>query len=171
MEIDDQHHIIKAGMTVLDLASAPGSFLQVLARRVGPDGKVFGADIQEIKPLGKKNVFVTVGDVFQRETIDALLLKHDIKQVDLITSDIAPNTTGMTGVDQYRSIELNIAILDIADTYLKPHANLLLKVFVGEDVNDLIGPIKAKYKTLRRCKPEACRDRSFEEYFLCLDKK
>ena len=130
MEIDDQHHIIKAGMTVLDLASAPGSFLQVLARRVGPDGKVFGVDIQEIKPLGKKNVFVTVGDVFQRETIDALLLKHEIKQVDLITSDIAPNTTGMTGVDQYRSIELNLAILDIADTYLKPHANLLLKVFV-----------------------------------------
>ena len=117
-------------MTVLDLASAPGSFLQVLARRVGPDGKVFGVDIQEIKPLGKKNVFVTVGDVFQRETIDALLLKHEIKQVDLITSDIAPNTTGMTGVDQYRSIELNLAILDIADTYLKPHANLLLKVFV-----------------------------------------
>ena len=171
MEIDDQHHIIKPGMTVLDLASAPWSFLQVLARRVGPDGKVFGADIQEIKPLWKHNVFVTVGDVFQRETIDALLLKHDISHVDLITSDIAPNTTGMTGVDQYRSIELNLAILDIADTYLKPHANLLLKVFVWEDVNDLIVPIKAKYKTLKRCKPQACRDRSFEEYFLCLDKK
>jgi 23S rRNA U2552 (ribose-2'-O)-methylase RlmE/FtsJ len=37
----------------------------------------------------------------------------------VITSDIAPFTTGMTGVDQYRSIELNLAILDVAEIFLK----------------------------------------------------
>jgi 23S rRNA U2552 (ribose-2'-O)-methylase RlmE/FtsJ len=43
-----------------------------------------------------------------------------VTQVDLITSDIAPATTGQTGVDQYRSIELNLAILEVAEIFLKP---------------------------------------------------
>jgi 23S rRNA (uridine2552-2'-O)-methyltransferase len=74
------------------------------------------------------------------------------------------------GVDQYRSIELNLAIVNVADVYLKKGWNLLLKVFVGEDVQDLIGPIKKHYKELKRLKPRATRDRSFEEYFLCVGK-
>jgi 23S rRNA (uridine2552-2'-O)-methyltransferase len=77
----------------------------------------------------------------------------------------------MTGVDQYRSIELNLAILDIAHIFLRKSWNLLLKVFVWEDVNDLIEPIKEQYQKLSRFKPRACRDRSFEEYFVCIGKK
>lgn len=92
-------------------------------------------------------------------------------QFDLITSDIAPATSGMTGVDQYKSIELNLAILEVAKIFLKKDATLILKVFVGEDVNDLIGPIKENFKKLSRMKPKACRDRSFEEYFICQGKK
>ena len=89
-----------------------------------------------------------------------------------MTSDIAPSTTGMPGgVDQYRSVELNLAIVNVADAYLKKGGNLLLKVFVGEDIQDLITPIKEKYRELKRFKPRACRDRSFEEYFVCIGKK
>lgn len=171
LEIDEKYNIIQPGMNILDIASAPGSFLQVIAQKIKENGMVFGVDIQQIKPLGRKNVIVAVGDVFSRETIDALLDKYSVASLDLITSDIAPSTTGMTGVDQYRSIELNLAILDIADTYLHQWGNLLLKVFVGEDVQDLIGPIKERYMKLTRIKPKACRDRSFEEYFLCSGKK
>ena len=92
-------------------------------------------------------------------------------EFDLITSDIAPATTGMTGVDQYKSVELNLAILEVAKVFLKKDATLVLKVFVGEDVNDLIMPIKQYFKKLSRFKPKACRDRSFEEYFICQGKK
>jgi 23S rRNA (uridine2552-2'-O)-methyltransferase len=74
-------------------------------------------------------------------------------------------------VDQYKSIELNLAILEVADEFLISGGNLLLKVFIGEDVNDLIGPIKQRYQKLIRIKPKACRDRSFEEYFICMGKK
>lgn len=88
----------------------------------------------------------------------------------MITSDIAPATTGMTGVDQYRSVELNLAILEVAKKFLKPGGTLILKVFVGEDIHDLIGPIKKSFKKLSRMKPKACRDRSFEEYFICQGK-
>lgn len=88
-------------------------------------------DIQKIEQLGNQNVRVFQGDV-----LDIPSLSKGISEAiewfrargietpsetlfDVITSDIAPSTTGMTGVDQYRSIELNIAILRVADIFLK----------------------------------------------------
>jgi 23S rRNA (uridine2552-2'-O)-methyltransferase len=171
LEIQDSYQIIKPGMKVLDIASAPGSFLQVISKVVGPDGLVLWVDLQQIKPFGQQNIRVLQGDIFDQEKIEKFCEANGVELFDVITSDIAPNTTGLTGVDQYRSIELNIAILEFADRWLMKWGNLLLKVFVGEDIQELITPIKQRYVNLRRIKPKACRDRSFEEYFLCVGKK
>lgn len=170
LEIEEKYQMVKPGMKVLDLASAPGSFLQVLSKKVGPEGFVVGVDIQKISPVGA-NVKTFQESVFEHDKIAACFESVGIDQFDLLTSDIAPSTTGITGVDQYRSIELNLAILDIADRFLKTGGNTILKVFVGEDVDELVGPVKARYAKLQRMKPKACRDRSFEEYFICLGKK
>ena len=171
LEIQEKYNVIRPGMQVLDIASAPGSWLQVLAKTVGPTGIVAGVDIQKIAGLGYPNVHLFQGDVFVTEPIVEFLKWLGIVQVDCVTSDIAAHTTGQTGVDQYRSVELNLAILDIAHIFLKKWGTLILKVFVWEDVNDLIGPIKNQYTILHRCKPKACRERSFEEYFVCQGKK
>lgn len=58
LEIQEQYKIINPGMTVIDIASAPGSWLQVLAKEVGPTGLVVGIDIQKIIGLGYPNVHV-----------------------------------------------------------------------------------------------------------------
>ena len=172
IEIQEKYGLIQPKMNVLDVASAPGSFLQVIAKIIGREWKVVGIDIQKIDPnFGYPNIHLLQESVFEFEKIRTYLDKLGIWQFDLITSDIAPSTTGMTWVDQYRSIELNLAILDVAETFLKKWGNLLLKVFVGEDINDLIVPIKERYAKLSRIKPKACRDRSFEEYFVCMGKK
>lgn len=89
-----------------------------------------GVDIQKIEPLGYANVKTFQESVFEHERISECFESLGISEFDLITSDIAPSTTGMTGVDQYRSIELNLAILEIADKFLKRGGNLVLKVFV-----------------------------------------
>lgn len=171
LEIQETYDIIKPGMNILDIACAPGSFLQAISRIIKEDGMVVGVDIQKVKSLGKPNVKILQGDIFDAPKIAEFCAGLGIQQFDLVTSDIAPNTTGMKGVDQYRSIELNIAILEFADKWLKTGGNVVLKVFVGEDIQELITPIKQRYTTLRRCKPAACRDRSFEEYFVCMGKK
>jgi 23S rRNA (uridine2552-2'-O)-methyltransferase len=171
LEIEERYQIIKPGMKALDLASAPGSFLQVLCKKVGTEGFVVGVDIQKIVALGYPNVKTFQENVLEHDKIAACFATVGIEQFDLITSDIAPNTTGLTGVDQYRSIELNLSILEIGDRFLKKGGNTILKVFVGEDVDELVGPIKSRYAKLQRMKPKACRDRSFEEYFICLGKK
>ena len=167
LEIQEKFDLIHPGMCVLDVASAPGSFIQVISKIVGEAGRVIGVDIQTIKSFGQKNISFLQASIFEYEKIHAFIRERDIEKFDVITSDIAPNTTGITGVDQYRSIELNIAILDVADEFLKKWWNLVLKVFVGEDIQDLITPIKQRYSKLSRFKPHACRDRSFEEYFIC----
>ena len=171
LDIQEKYQIIKPGMKVFDIASAPGSWLQVLVKMVVPTGVVAGVDIQKIEGFGHQNIHIFQGDVFVTEPIIEFLKWHGIVQVDCVTSDIAAHTTGQTGVDQYRSVELNLAILDIADIFLKKWGTLVLKVFVGEDIDDLIGPIKSRYTVLHKCKPKACRERSFEEYFVCQGKK
>ena len=180
LELQERYNLIKPNMNVLDVGAAPGSFLQVIAKIVGQKWKVVGIDIQKIDPnFGYPNIFLLQESIFEYEKICDFLKNIGISnknpdenpEFDLITSDIAPATTGMTGVDQYKSVELNLAILEVAKVFLKKDATLVLKVFVGEDVNDLIAPIKQHFKKLSRFKPKACRDRSFEEYFICQEKK
>jgi 23S rRNA (uridine2552-2'-O)-methyltransferase len=172
LEIQEKYNILKKDMNVLDVAAAPGSFLQVIAKIIGQNGKAVGIDIQKIDPnFWFGNIHLLQESVFEFEKIRTYLNSLWIGKFDAITSDIAPATTGMTGVDQYRSIELNLAIIEVADVFLRKWGNLVLKVFVGEDILDLIWPIKERYTKLSRFKPKACRDRSFEEYFICIGKK
>lgn len=171
LEIQEKFALIKPNMNVLDLAAAPWSFLQVIAKIIGPKGKVVGVDIQKIDPnLWFPNIHLLQEDIFAFDKIRIFLDSLGIGQFDLLTSDIAPSTTGMTWVDQYRSVELNLAILEVAKVFLKKWGNLVLKVFVGEDVNDLMFPLKENFQKVSRFKPKACRDRSFEEYFICTKK-
>lgn len=171
LEIQEKFSIVKPDMNVCDVGAAPGSFLQIIWRILSPEKVLIGIDIQKIKSLWRGNTFLLQADINDFETVATFCTSKWVEQFDLVTSDIGPNTTGMTGVDQYRSVELNIAILAFADKFLKKGGNLLLKVFVWEDVQDLINPIKNSYERLRRIKPQACRDRSFEEYFICIGKK
>ena len=120
LEIQDKFNIIRPDMNVLDIAAAPGSFLQVIAKIINRDKKAVGIDIQKIDPnFGYPNIHLLQESIFEYEKVRTYLDSLHIGQFDLITSDIAPSTTGMTGVDQYRSVELNLAILDVARVFLK----------------------------------------------------
>ena len=172
IEIQEKYNIIHPKMNVLDVGAAPGSFLQVIGKIVDLEHKVVGIDITKINPnFGRPNIHLLQESIFEYDKIRTYLDSLNIGQFDLITSDIAPSTTWMSGVDQYRSAELNLAILDVAKVFLVKWGNLVLKVFVWEDVNDLMWPLKASFAKVSRFKPKACRERSFEEYFIGLGKK
>ncbi len=172
IELQEKYDLIHPKMHVLDVGAAPGSFLQVISKIVDLEHKVVGIDITKIDPnFWRPNIHLLQESIFEYENIRIFLDSLGIGQFDLITSDIAPSTTGMSGVDQYRSVELNLAILDVAKVFLKKWGNLVLKVFVWEDVNDLMAPLKMNFAKVSRFKPKACRERSFEEYFIGLWKK
>ncbi len=172
LEIQEKYNLIHPQMNVLDVGAAPGSFLQVIGKIVDLEHKVVGIDITKIDPnFGRGNIHLLQESIFEYDKIRTFLDSLGVGQFDLITSDIAPATTGMSGVDQYRSVELNLAILEVAKVFLKKWGNLVLKVFVWEDVHDLMAPLKENFAKVSRFKPKACRERSFEEYFIGLGKK
>src|SRR6202789_4261270 len=54
IEIDDKHHFLKPGITVVDLGAAPGGWSQIAAKRIGAvdgKGKVIAIDLLEMPEI------------------------------------------------------------------------------------------------------------------------
>ena len=112
-EMDSRFHILKAGMHVLDLGAAPGSWSLGAAEKVGKTGLVLAADIQETLTVFPDNVLFMQEDVFERSAeFEAVLTKF--APFDLVMSDMAPFTTGNKFIDQSRSHDLCVQALAIA---------------------------------------------------------
>ena len=172
-EIQEKFELIESDMNVCDVWAAPGSFIQYIKRNIWESGQIVGIDLKPIDKYSQKNINTIVHSIFDFDTLKPKVEEYigAWNKFDLITSDIAPNTTGRKDIDQYASVELNIEILKFADVFLVDGWNLLLKVFKWEDFNDLVQEIKKRYEKFTEYKPAACRDRSFEEYVICYNKK
>ena len=134
LEIDDKRDILQKRDYVLDLGAAPGSWLQVASKCVGPRGKVIGVDIKEIDNLHLDNVSTMQEDVTEL-SLDTF---GDDTVFDVILSDMAPNTTGNRTIDHHCSVRLCHTALDIAATLLRPKGNLVMKVLEGEAYKELL---------------------------------
>ena len=164
MEIQARDRILKPGMTVIDLGAAPGSWSQFAARQVGRQGKVIALDILPMEPLA--GVDFIEGDFREQETLDRLLALLAGRPVDLVISDMAPNTSGIKAVDQPRGIYLAELALDLARQCLRPGGALLLKAFQGEGFDALLRELRRRFATVSSRKPKASRPRSPEAYLL-----
>lgn len=72
IEIDRRDHLFKPGITMVDLGAAPGSWSQIAANKVGPNGIIISLDILEMSAL--PGVTFIRGD-FRDETVLAELRK------------------------------------------------------------------------------------------------
>jgi len=165
-EIQERYNFVKPNQKVLDLGAAPGSFLQHLSNFVGEKGLVIGVDLQEIKPFKNPNIHTFVADIYQPDDFKPHFEKLKITKFNIITADLAPKTTGIKDIDQYRSVELNDQVLKIIKQYLKPGGILLTKIFTGEDFDQFFRFFKRFFKKSTVLKPKACRERSKEVYLL-----
>lgn len=164
MEIDDRRRLLRRGDRVLDCGAAPGSWLQVAAKRVGPRGRVVGIDLKAITPpLVERNIRVIQGDL---TAIDAAELRGGDRRFDVLLSDMAPDTTGDRSTDHHRSVRLCEALLDRCDELLKPGGRLAMKVFEGEAYPDLLGRTRSMFEKVKGFKPKASRDVSTEMYII-----
>ena len=163
LESQQKDKLFKAGMTVVDLGSAPGSWSQIAAKLVGHNGMVLASDILEMDAL--PNVHFVQGDFREEEVFNKLLATLDGRAVDLVISDMAPNIGG-NGSDQPRAMYLCDLALDFAQRVLKPNGQFLVKVFQGEGYDDYRKAIMDCFSGLKSRKPEASRARSREMYLL-----
>jgi len=96
-------------------------------------------------------------------------LEKDV--VDLVISDMAPNMSGIKGVDQPKAMYLVELALDLACQILKPGGNFVVKVFHGEGFDQYMLELKKRFKRVVARKPEASRPRSREVYVVAKDLK
>lgn len=168
--IDERYHVLRPGMKVLDLGAAPGSFLQYISHKIGSKGLAIGIDLQPIVDLMLDNVTTYVGDIFNEAIYEEISQKNNVRQFDLITSDLAPKTTGISFVDGNASLELNLQVLSVAKRYLRKGGNLIMKTLPGFNEGSLIGEVRKNFKQVRKFRPEAIRKSSGECYVIGLGK-
>ncbi|HEY6670453.1 MAG TPA: RlmE family RNA methyltransferase [Methyloceanibacter sp.] len=166
-EIDDKQHILKPGLTVVDLGSAPGGFAQVAAKRVRAaegKGRVIAVDLSEIKPIQGVDVLaLDVSDEAAAERVKAAL---GGARADVVLSDMASPATGHKPTDHLRIVALAEAALDIAEDVLAPGGAFLAKVLQGGAGQELVTRMKRGFAKVQHVKPKASRAHSAEVYVL-----
>ncbi|MEW5966519.1 MAG: RlmE family RNA methyltransferase [Pseudomonadota bacterium] len=164
LEIDQRDHLLKSGMTVVDLGAAPGSWCQVAAQKLKRQGRVLAIDLLPVAPM--PGVESLEGDFTEQASLDWLEGRLQGARVDLVLSDMAPNISGVDLRDQARQYELCELALDFAVRWLKPDGAFLVKVFQGVGFEDFVKQMRAAFEQVAIRKPDASRDRSTEVYLL-----
>ena len=151
-------------MTVLDLGAAPGGWSQVAGQLIGGKGTVIASDILAMDAL--PDVTFIEGDFREDAIYEQILAALGDRRADLVMSDMAPNMSGNSAVDQPRAMYLAELALDMAERVLEPDGLFLVKVFQGEGFEDYRKALQSRFKRVVSRKPAASRTRSTEVYQL-----
>lgn len=163
-EIQRSDHLLKPGMTVVDLGAAPGGWSQFAARTLAGRGRVIALDLLEMPAV--PGVEFLQGDFNDETVLQELLTRLGDARVDLVMSDMAPNMMGIADVDHDRSMNLVELALDFAGRTLHPGGDFLAKVFQGRSFQPFIAQLRGQFETVKLRKPKASRARSAEVYVL-----
>lgn len=185
-----------AGVThVVDLCAAPGSWSQVLSRRVGrprpkqagdsdtdaatgisghatteraaaaPERRIVAVDLQEMEPV--PGVASFQGDITRRETAERVVELLGGRKAQLVVSDGAPDVTGLHDLDEHVQSQLLLAALAITTHVLAPGGSFVAKVFRGRDTSLLFGQFRAFFREVVIAKPKSSRNSSIESFVVC----
>ena len=164
LELQEKDRLLKPGMTVVDLGSAPGGWSQVAAELVGHHGRVIASDILQMDNLA--GVEFIQGDFTDDAVLEQILAVIGDCRVDLVISDMAPNMSGVTAVYQPRALYLVELALDMARRVLAPGGSFVAKVFQGEGFDELFRDVRNSFDKVLTRKPRASRPRSREVYLV-----
>jgi 23S rRNA (uridine2552-2'-O)-methyltransferase len=168
LELQQRFRIMRPGDCVVDLGAAPGGWLQVAAKIVGPRGKIVGVDLQPIGTFREPNVFLIQGDITSDDT-QRRIKDLMIGPADCVLSDLAPRISGIRDADTARCLELNRTALVVAVQLLKPGGTLLIKSFINDELQAFTLEIKKYFGSVQRTRPDATRQGSSEFYFCAKD--
>jgi 23S rRNA (uridine2552-2'-O)-methyltransferase len=162
-EIDDKHHLLKAGARVVDLGAAPGGWSQVARKRAGEKGRVVAIDVLEMDAIGGVE-FARIDflDPDAPEKLKAMLGGP----ADVVLSDMAANATGHRATDHLKIMALIEAAAEFAREVLAPGGAFLAKVIQGGTEGTLLAALKRDFASVKHVKPSASRADSAELYVL-----
>jgi 23S rRNA (uridine2552-2'-O)-methyltransferase len=164
LEMIEKDRLIRSGMVVVDLGSAPGGWSQVAANYVGDKGRVIAVDILPMDPIA--GVSFIQGDFTEDVLLATLLAELGSQSVDLVISDIAPNLTGAKAVDQPAVMYIAELAVDFARQHLTNEGVFIVKLFQGEGFDEFVRMTRTLFNSVSLKKPDASRPKSREVYLL-----
>ena len=164
VELNEKDKLIRPGMRIMDLGSAPGGWSQVAGRLVGSKGRVLATDILPMD--GLTNVDFIQGDFTDDAIVQQVLDWLGGAKFDLIISDIAPNISGIDSADQARSIYFLELALDTVRKTLMPGATFAAKMFQGSGSDQYLKELRMHFSKVSIRKPAASRKESREVYLV-----
>uniref|UniRef100_A0A915KN07 rRNA methyltransferase 2, mitochondrial n=1 Tax=Romanomermis culicivorax TaxID=13658 RepID=A0A915KN07_ROMCU len=177
IEIDDKFRILKPGLKALDCGAAPGSWTQVLVERiVNSDpkacGKVVAVDKLGFSPVDGAKILAQCDFTLpetKRKILEAFDVNVSNSKIDLVLSDMAPNTTSDSDTNHrrivtlvYNCLKFAVEILDEKST----SSSFLCKLWDGSETKNLIKDLKLLFAKVDTIKPDSSRDESSELFVL-----
>ena len=163
IEIDEKFKIFKGGMFVLDIGAAPGSWSQY-ASKVIKHGKVISIDLKEMNEI--KNTIQIRGD-FTEPDIQKKIKDNLNKDLDIVMSDMAVNTTGIKYLDSIQTGELCKEAMNFSTDVISPNGFFISKIFMGSTFNEIVALGKKIFKEVKVFKPQSSRKDSKESFIIC----
>ena len=171
-EINETLNLIRPGMVVVDLGSAPGAWSQYTRRCMAPqgaavgelDGTVIALDILPMDAI--EGVHFLQGDFREPEVMTQLVEHLAGRSVDTVISDMAPNLSGIESADAARMAHLVELAVEFAVSHLSPQGALVVKVFHGSGYSQLVKLFKDTFKVVKPIKPKASRSNSSENFIV-----
>ena len=163
IEINQKFKILKNGISLIDLGSAPGSWSQYLSKNI-KNGKILSIDIKKIDPID--NVFQIKGD-FTQISNQELIKNHFNSKIDVVLSDMAENTTGNKNVDDISTGELCKKVMFFAKEILNKNGIFVSKIFMGSSFKEIISESKSIFRETRVYKPMSSKKDSKESFIIC----
>lgn len=158
-EINEKTGVIQKGMTVVDLGAAPGGWCQVALQEGA--SHVIGMDLLPVDAM--EGLTFLQMDFSTDEAPEALLALID-EGVDVVLSDLAPNTVGHKQTDHLRIMALVEMAYEFATEVLKPEGSFVAKVWQGGAQHELLAQMKKDFKTTKHIKPPSSRQDSSESF-------
>ncbi|THU60605.1 hypothetical protein C4D60_Mb07t14530 [Musa balbisiana] len=189
LQIDEEFNIFEGVKRVVDLCAAPGSWSQVLSRRLylpaksSPDCRdsdlplIVAIDLQPMAPID--GVIQVQGDITNARTAEVVIRHFDGCKADLVVCDGAPDVTGLHDMDEFVQSQLILAanpllvVLCIGtnncysctSSWWKIHCKIV--VFRGKDTSLLYCQLKLFFSHVTFAKPKSSRNSSIEAFAVC----
>lgn len=168
LEAQKKFKFIKNRDVVVDLGSAPGSWIQVSRKIVGSDGYVLSVSLDRVLPFDFDNIFLMEGNIEDSDIIQRIKIFLP-RLADVVISDLAPKMSGIWEFDQNRQLNLAEKSFEITKSILKKKGNFFVKIFQGKNVKSFLNILKKHFYIVKMFKPRASRSESAEIYIVGLN--
>lgn len=165
-QINKKEKLFYSGMNVIDLGSHPGSWSQYVINKIKKNGNLLSCDLLPMKNISYSRFKFIKGNIIDKLIINKILKYFNNKVVNIIISDMSPNISGISYVDNYNTIKLFNAAFNICKKLLSFNGYFLIKIFNNNDFSKYIKKIKNFFLKIKICKPKSSKSRSNEIYIL-----